>query len=418
VAEQRSVDAVVIGAGVIGCAIALELSRKGYRVLVVDRLPAAGYGPTSSSSAIVRTHYSTWDGVAMSYEGYFYWRDWHDHVGVRDELGAAKFVDTGSLILKNRGYDHARAIALFDEVGVAYEEWDLETLGDRFPLFDLHTHWPPRRPEEEAFWDEPAEALEGALFTPESGFVTDPQLATHNLMRAAEAQGGAFRFRAEVAEIRRDGGRVGGVTLSDGERIDAPVVVNVAGPHSARINRMAGVQDGMRIGTRALRQEVHYVPSPPGFDFGERGCYVFDGDTGVYFRPEVGNTILVGSEDPECDPREWVDDPDDYDREVSDAQWRAQVYRLAKRIPSLPIPSRPSGLVDLYDVSDDWIPIYDRSDLPGFYMAVGTSGNQFKNAGVAAHLMAELIDACENGHDHDRDPLRVKCRHSDRVLNA
>jgi sarcosine oxidase subunit beta len=40
---------------------------------------------------------------------------------------------------------------------------------------------------------------------PESGFVTDPQLATHNLMRAAEAQGGAFRFRAEVAEIRRDG---------------------------------------------------------------------------------------------------------------------------------------------------------------------------------------------------------------------
>jgi sarcosine oxidase subunit beta len=32
--------------------------------------------------------------------------------------------------------------------------------------------------------------------------------------------------------------------------------------------------------------------------------------------------------------------------------------------------------------------------------------------------MAELIDACENGHDHDRDPLRVKCRHSDRVLNA
>ena len=28
------------------------------------------------------------------------------------------------------------------------------------------------------------------------------------------------------------------------------------------------------------------------------------------------------------------------------------------------------------DVSDDWIPIYDQSSLPGYYMAIGTSGNQ------------------------------------------
>ena len=30
----------------------------------------------------------------------------------------------------------------------------------------------------------------------------------------------------------------------------------------------------------------------------------------------------------------------------------------------------------MYDVSDDWIPIYDRTDLDGFYVAIGTSGNQ------------------------------------------
>ena len=65
------------------------------------------------------------------------------------------------------------------------------------------------------------------------------------------------------------------------------------------------------------------------------------------------------------------------------------------------------GFADLYDCSDDWIPIYDRSELPGFYMAVGTSGNQFKNAPVVGHCMAELIEACENGHDHDADPVRV-----------
>ncbi|HJL70073.1 MAG TPA: FAD-dependent oxidoreductase, partial [Anaerolineales bacterium] len=209
-----------------------------------------------------------------------------------------------------------------------------------------------------------------------------------------------------------------GVTLKSGEQIDADVVVNVAGPHSFVINRMAGVEKGMNIKTKALRHEVHHVPSPPGFDFEKDGYHTSDGDISSYFRPETGNTILIGSEDPECDPQEWIADPDVYNRDITDAQWKAQVYRLAKRIPDLQIPNQPRGLVDLYDVSDDWIPIYDRSDLGGFYMAMGSSGNQFKNAPVAGHLMAELIDACEGGHHHDRDPVQVKCVYTGLTLNA
>jgi sarcosine oxidase subunit beta len=95
---------------------------------------------------------------------------------------------------------------------------------------------------------------------------------------------------------------------------------------------------------------------------------------------------------------------------VTRAQWEAQVYRLARRVPAVTPSHTLKGVVDLYDVSDDWIPIYDKSSLPGFYMAVGTSGNQFKNAGGVGHLMAELIDACENGQDHDTTPVVVKAR--------
>ena len=194
------------------------------------------------------------------------------------------------------------------------------------------------------------------------------------------------------------------MTLTDGIEIDAPIVVNVAGPHSFVINRMAGVEDEMNVKTRALRHEVHHVPSPPDFDFEQDGYHTSDGDTGIYFRPESGNNILIGSEDPDCDPRVWVDDPDKFDRHVTEQQWEAQVYRLARRMPSLRIPNERKGIVDLYDVSDDWIPIYDRSVLDGFYMAIGTSGNQFKNAPVVGHLMAELIDRVEHGHDHDNEP--------------
>ena len=55
------------------------------------------------------------------------------------------------------------------------------------------------------------------------------------------------------------------------------------------------------------------------------------------------------------------------------------------RIPTLRIPHRPVGIVGIYDVADDWIPVYDRTDLDGFYVALGTSGNQFKNAAIAGH---------------------------------
>ena len=69
-------------------------------------------------------------------------------------------------------------------------------------------------------------------------------------------------------------------------------------------------------------------------------------------------------------------------------------------------------------MSDDWIPIYDASSLPGYYMAIGSSGNQFKTAPVAGHLMGELIDRVEHGQDHDDQPVSVRCRHTGLALDA
>jgi len=162
------------------------------------------------------------------------------------------------------------------------------------------------------------------------------------------------------------------VKLDDGTEIASPVVVNVAGPHSAVVNGMAGALDDMTIETKPLRQEVVHVPAPAGFDFESLGTVVSDSDIGCYIRPETGNHILIGSEDPECDPREFVD-PDDYVRDFTE-QGTTQAHRYGQRVPTLGIPSSLRGVVDLYDASDDWIPIYDKSRVPGFYMAIGTRG--------------------------------------------
>ena len=405
--ENQRYDAVIVGAGIIGTAVAFELAKKGYRTLNVDKLPTSGYGSTSNSCAIVRAHYSTYDGVAMAYEGFGYWKDWSGYLDSDDERGHAIYMQSGTVLFMLEGGHHEKVLPLFDQVGVPYEVWDNATMAERVPFFEHGTHGDPTRPEDDRFWAEPEGELVGGLFTPDSGYVSDPQLATHNLQRAAEAKGATFMFKAEVAEVRQAEGRVTGIMLADGTEVDAPVVVNVAGPHSFVINKMAGVYDSMNIKTRALRHEVHHVPSPAGIDFESDGLHTSDSDLAIYVRPESGNNILIGSEDPPCDPQVWVDNPDDYDNVVSDEQWDAQVLRLARRMPSLGVPNEKKGIVDLYDVSDDWIPIYDRTDLDGFYVAIGSSGNQFKNAPVAGYCMAELIDAVEKGHDHDADPLVV-----------
>ena len=413
---KKRYDAIIIGAGVIGAAVAFELAQKGCRTLNVDKLPAAGYGSTSGSCAVIRFHYSTPDGVATAREGYYYWINWPEYLAAEDELGLVNFINTGCLVFKTELNQYLKNVMTsLADLDIDYEELDIAQIKARYPFLDTRKYFPVKLPDDHDFAEPTGDAVGGAIFIPESGYISDPQLSTHNLQRAAEARGGRFIFNAEVVSIRKKDGRVAGVTLKDGTQIDAPIVVNVAGPHSYIINRMAGVEEGMNIKTRALRQEVCHVPPPDGINYRKEGVMISDSDIGCYSRPETGNHILVGSEDPECDEREWVD-PDNYDRNFS-KQWTAQVLREAQRIEGLRVPNQMQGVVDLYDVSDDWIPIYDKSDLPGFYMAVGTSGNQYKNAPVVGAMMAELIDKVEAGHDHDNSPVQFYMKYTGRAFN-
>jgi sarcosine oxidase subunit beta len=414
---SQKYDAIVIGAGIIGACTGFELAKRGCKVLNVDKLPEAGHGSTSGSCAIIRLHYSTPDGVAMAREGYYYWLDWPKYLRTVDESGLVKYINTGCLVIKTaKNHYLKKVMAALDELCVPYEEVAPDDISRRFPILNTRCYGPPVLPSDERFGQPTGERIAGAIYVPESGLISDPKQSVHNVQRAAEALGATYRFKAEVVEIRRRDNRVAGITLKDGSQIDAPVVINVAGPHSAIINRMAGVEDEMNIKTRPLRQEVCHVPAPEGFDYNHLGTIISDGDVGCYSRPEVGNHILIGSEDPECDTMEYVDDPDHYNTNFSE-QWTTQAMREAQRIADLRIPNQPSGVVDLYDCSDDWIPIYDRSALPGFYMAVGTSGNQYKNAPVVGVLMAELIAAVENGHDHDTDPVKFTMKYTKRTCD-
>jgi glycine/D-amino acid oxidase-like deaminating enzyme len=344
------------------------------------------------------------DSVLTAWESAPYWHDWAAYLGVTDPDGMASFIRTGMLIFDTPDGTMPRVTALWDEVGVPYERLDATAIAQRFPALDVGSYFPPKTVDDPAFGDDAVAQLD-AVYDPNSGYVDDPLLAAHNIAHAARHHGAQFRFRQRVVGVLRDAGRVTGVRMADGSVINAPVVVNAAGPHSSAINALAGVTDDMRIAHRSLRQEVFAVPGPDALAL-ERGTpIVVDLDLGQYFRPQPGGTLLVGGTEAECDPLEWIDDPDHFDEHPTVEKFEVTMLRLARRVPSFGVPSRPVGLAALYDVADDWVPIYDGSNLPGWFMACATSGNQFKNAPLAGKFMKALIDAAAAGHDHDRSPV-------------
>ena len=429
--------AVVIGAGVIGSSIALQLRRLGHDVTVVERNSAAGMGSTSASSAVVRFNYSTFDAVALSWESYFLWKEFKELIDgtngyAKNSLSNsqehyAHLEDRGYVMLDVPVLSNEKTMALFDQAGIPYEIWDSKQLKIGMPGIDAGRYWPNKPVKSDEFFNEASEEL-GAVFSKHGGYVSDPLLAAQNFAMAAKREGVNFKFRKVVVGIEKNLGRVCGVAISDfdsqskkpldagHEVITADVVINVAGPWSTLINQMAGAGSDFTMELKPLRAEVHQISTPKDI---LPGPIMGDLDLGTYVRSGPGGITLVGGTEPECDALEWVtpDKVDEVNMTRTVEVFESQTYRFARRFPAAQIPSTPVGVVGVYDVSSDWTPIYDKTDVPGFYVAIGTSGNQFKNAPGAGLIMAHLITQVEKGADHDSEPVVYKCTKSKSVIN-
>ncbi|MET1412595.1 FAD-dependent oxidoreductase [Roseibium sp. HPY-6] len=410
-------DAIIIGAGVIGSAVAYNLAKSGMKTLSVDALPAAGYGSTSSSAAVIRTYYSTLDGSAMAFEGYHDWKYWPQTLQTDDNNGLAQFIETGTLVMKTEANNRLeRVLTHADALEIPYEHWTREQIVQRMPGYNLERFYPPKSMEDDAFGMPTGGQVEGAIFFPKGGYVDDPQIAARNLKDAAVRHGATFLFNTKVVKITVEDNRVTGIVCEDGSVHSARVVINVGGPHSGKVNALLDGDAGIKIRHRPLRQEVVQIKPPGSLGYSREGLLVSDSDIACYVKPGSGGQLMIGSENPPCDDH-LEEDPDTFHRDLTDRAL-AYAYRYSQRLPELGVSQHPVGVADLYDATDDWLPIYDRSDVDGYYLAIGTSGNQFKNAPVAGRLMRQLIEYCESGRDHDNDPLQFKLNHIDHTLNT
>jgi len=201
---MECVDAVVIGAGVVGLAVARALAQSGRETLVLERERSIGMGVSSRNSEVI-------------------------HAGLYYPPGSLK----ARLCLRGRellyahcdshGVGHRRTGKLV----VATESAQmpgLDALAERAAANGVNDLQPLTRPQALAL--EPALRCEGALLSPSTGIVD-----THGLMLSLlgdlERADGQLALNSGVSGLRREGGRW--VLDCEGMQLGAQQVVNAAG---------------------------------------------------------------------------------------------------------------------------------------------------------------------------------------------
>ena len=261
-------DIIIIGAGVSGCAIARELSRKKASILVVEREEDVCCGTSKANSAIVHAGYDATHGSLMAKLNV---------LGSEMMPGLSRELDfhykqNGSLVVMLDEADRPNLVKLYEN-GVKNGVKDLRII---------------ERDELVAMEPNISDNAVAALYAPTGGIVC-PFGLTYALAENAASNGAQFQFDSEVTGIEQiDGGWKVQTVKGD---LEAKVVVNAAGVFSGKIHNMVS-DDPMTIIPR--RGDYFLLDRTTG-GFVERTIFQLPGKygKGVLVAPTVhGNTIV------------------------------------------------------------------------------------------------------------------------------
>jgi glycine/D-amino acid oxidase-like deaminating enzyme len=363
--STRTADIVVIGAGVVGSAIAFQLSRRrAGRVVVLDKGDVAS-GGSGRSSALVRMHYSHPPEVALAKASYDIFVAWPDIIGLPTHFrktGFIRLVPEGEIERLRRNVEMHRAH------GVAAWVLDREELREIAPAWDFSD-------------------VSAAAYEPDSGYGDGAGVAGDFLMRAREA-GVEYRPGTKVEALRVESGRVRGVVVPDGV-VEAPQVVVATGPWCRPLLAAVGFDPPIE----SEFHEVAFVKNPPGLEsIGPAGI---DSPTETYFRRETGGLTLIG----DFYGKRGVD-PDAIAAGVSQEGILRLVERAARRIPALADAGLFRGVTGCYDMSPDARPLIGPvPGVEGLHLVAGFSGMGFKISPAVGVVMAELLTGAPTSID-------------------
>src|SRR5438552_4354095 len=354
---KSSYDVVIIGAGVHGLAIAYYLARRGITNVAVLDKGYLGGGASGRNTAIIRSNYRTPEGVAFYdesvklYENLALELDYNVMFSQQGHLTVAH-TDRGVTTLRERAETNRL-------LGVNSRLLTPREIAGLVPGLDVS--------------DRAHQPIIAGLYHPPGGIIRHDAVVW-GYARGVDRMGIEIHPQTEVTAIRRENGRIAGVTTTRGE-IATGLVVNATAGWCSTIAHMAGVELPIvtyplqALVTERLKPWLHHV--------------IVSATLHVYVNQTDRGEVVIGEE---IDP---------YSSYSMRSTLRFLENAAAHTLELFPCLGRVKVLrqwAGLCDMPPDFAPIIGPVDgVEGFLLDVGWGTYGFKAGPAAGLRVAELI---------------------------
>lgn len=262
----------MVGAGIVGAAIARELAMAGVSVTVLDRSASAGGTSSAGEGNLLVSDKGPGPELALALRSLTLWQ------ALRPEMPSIEYEPKGGLVVATTP---AGATALHAFAGTQ------RAAGVESSVVNGLDHEPDLNP-----------AHTTAVFYPQDAQV-QPAIATEALLASARRRGASVRQGVEVLGPVLRGDRLAGVVTSDGE-IHADHVVVAAGPWSGEVARRLGVdlpvrpRRGTILVTTRMRPRIRHKVYDADY-VGAVGSDDAALQTSSVVESTAAGTVLIGS---------------------------------------------------------------------------------------------------------------------------
>ncbi|MHC4941662.1 MAG: NAD(P)/FAD-dependent oxidoreductase [Planctomycetota bacterium] len=348
-------DLIVIGAGIVGLAIAERLTATGMgKVLILEKEAVPATGSTGKSAGGIRQQFGDPRKIEAARFGMEFYDSFAQRYGVDPE-----FKKHGYLILRS---DAEGASGLKEEVKVQ-------------KLAGLDTRFLEPEHIKQMIPELNTTDLSGGSFNGADGYL-DPHTVVQGFLQAFRTSGGELACAERAVALIQDGDRILGVR-TDQREIHAGATILAPGPH------VSGLLDplGIRLPLRTCRRQIFSTGPVAGVK--EHWPLILDVDAPFYFRPESGGVIMSLAEIDEIDPPQQGNEIP-----VSRKKLPALAQAATHRCPILEEARIQSGWAGIRTLTPDERPVL--GPMPGWqqlFIAAGFSGHGITLSPFAAEFI-------------------------------
>ena len=357
---NNTADVIIIGGGVVGCAAAYYLAKRGIsNVIVLEATKSIGHGGSSRNGGGERQ--SGRDVRELPYAMYGIKNLWPT---LSEELGVdVEYTQKGNLRL-GKTEEHLKKLQTLasnaQSVGLDVRMVDAKEVQEICPYL--------------------SKDIIGASWCPTDGHA-NPLTTTLGFYKRALEMGVRFFTDAQVKELKKVQGKVRKVILTDDTVFEGETVILAAGYESRYIARTVGIDVPM---TRLIDECLVTEKQPPMFD-------IMLGTAGAdfYGHQSRHGSFVFGSD---CGYESVTDMEDPSSLTTNSMTLSASCRAIMDYVPALKDAKIVRSWCGWLDDAFDGVPFISKVDeVPGLILACGFTGHGFGTAPAVGLMLSQMV---------------------------